>query len=61
MELLESFGVFDSPNADVEGGGADTAGWSDGGKWPCSCCRGADGAGRRAGMLGDWLTLTVSL
>ena len=31
MELVASFGVFDNPNADVEGSGADTAGWSVGG------------------------------
>ena len=59
MELLESFGVFDSPNADVEGGGADTAGWSDGGNWPSSCCGGADNARGGAGMLGVLVDLNI--
>lgn len=36
MEPADSFGVFDNPKADVEGGGGGTGGWSDD-NWPGSC------------------------
>ena len=59
MELVASFGVFDNPNADVEGSGADTAGWSAGGNWPSSCGSGADNGWGRAGMPGVLVDLNI--
>ena len=58
-ELLGSFGVFDNPKADVEGSGADTGGWSDGGTWLSSCGGGADNAGGGAGFPGVFVDLNI--
>ena len=61
MELLGSFRVFDNPNADVEGRGADTTGWSDGGNWLSSCCGGADQGGGGTEMPGVLVDLQVNV
>ena len=58
-ELLESFGVFDNPSADVEGSGADATGWSDGGTWLSSCGVGADNGGGGAGFPGVLVDLNI--
>ena len=50
MELVDSFGVFDKPRADVEGRGEGAVGCSDNNRLG-SCCGGAGGGGGGGGGI----------
>jgi uncharacterized membrane protein len=52
MELVDSFGVFDNPRADVEGRGEGAGGWS-GNNRLGSCGSAGGGGGGLLGLLVD--------